>query len=217
MNPKPFGLEFKSSRQQQMGGHCSMFDFRWPALTMRYIGENRRFIAKIADISREITDFLRLIPKYHRTDISSWNIVSKPFDIVTFSSLDFTTWRWFRNLEMICNLIRSLEVISQPRAISQPRSIFAGWRHFRSPFRSFQMGLGGCEMVLVCQGVVSQLWNTLRNFASGFHFVAHFAAAKFSHSFMRLSSNDHNFFVSTPIGAPFEALDSWLTKLRNDI
>ena len=151
-----------------MGGHCSMFDFRWPALTMRYIGENRRFIAKIADISREITDFLRLIPKYHRTDISSWNIVSKPFDIVTFSSLDFTTWRWFRNLEMICNLIRSLEVISQPRAISQPRSIFAGWRHFRSPFRSFQMGLGGCEMVLVCQGVVSQLWNILRNFRSSF-------------------------------------------------
>ena len=46
---------------KQMGGHCSglvahwlycsTFDFRWPALTMQYIGKNRRFIAKIATIA----------------------------------------------------------------------------------------------------------------------------------------------------------------------
>ena len=43
---------------KQMGEHCSASDFRWPALTMRYIGKNRRFIAKSVishDKSRNIT------------------------------------------------------------------------------------------------------------------------------------------------------------------
>ena len=90
--------------------------------------------------------------------------------IIHFSSLNFgfATWRWFHNLEVICNLIRSLEAISQPRVISQPRSIFAGWRHFRSPFCSSRMRGWSCEMALVCQRVVSQLRNTLRNFRSSF-------------------------------------------------
>ncbi|WKA12400.1 hypothetical protein VitviT2T_029785 [Vitis vinifera] len=47
--------------------------------------------------------------------------------------------------------------------------------------------------------LVSQLRNTLPNGVS---------AAKFSLSFARLSSNDHNFFISNPNHIPFEALDS---------
>ena len=35
--------------------------------------------------------------------------------------------------------------------------------HFRSPFCSCEMRVEGCEMALMCQGVVSQLWNHLRN------------------------------------------------------
>ena len=45
----------------------------------------------------------------------------------------------------------------------------------------------------------------------------HFQLVKFSHSLMRLSSNPHNFLVSTPICISFEALESWLPKLRNNI
>ena len=41
--------------------------------------------------------------------------------------------------------------------------------------------------------------------------------AKLSFSLVRLSSNGHNFFISAPIHTPFEALDSWLPKIRNDI
>ena len=64
---------------KQMGGHCSgtvahwlycsAFDFRWPTLTMQYIGKNRRFIAKIRAISRESLIFRDL----------SWNIVGPIF------------------------------------------------------------------------------------------------------------------------------------------
>ena len=43
------------------------------------------------------------------------------------------------------------------------RKHFAAGCHFRSPFRSCKMGLGGCEMALVCQRGVSQMRNTLRN------------------------------------------------------
>ena len=74
---------------------------------------------------------------------------------------------------------------------------------FCNVVRSCEDGVSTCEVAHVCLEVVSQLRNTLQNFASGFHF----AAVKFSHSLMQLSSNDHNFFVSTPIGTPFEALD----------
>nr|CAN74739.1 hypothetical protein VITISV_040898 [Vitis vinifera] len=50
-------------------------------------------------------------------------------------------------------------------SISQRRGIFAGKGHFRNPFRScemrpfhsYEIGVGGCEMALVCQEVVSQL------------------------------------------------------------
>ena len=66
-------------------------------------------------------------------------------------------------------------------------------------FCSFKMSVRGFQMALVCQKVVSQLRNTLPNGV---------LAAKFSLNFARLSSKDHNFFVSTPNCAPFEALDS---------
>ena len=39
----------------------------------------------------------------------------------------------------------------------------------------------------------------------------------FSSLFAQSSSNGHNFFVSTPICTPFEALDSWLPKIWNNI
>ena len=99
---------------------------------------------------------------------------------------DFTTWRWFRNLEMIRNFIRSLEVISQ-RDLQLRR-----WRHgLRNGTRVPKVG-----------------------------FTAYFAAVKWalgceiSHNLMRLSSNDHNFFISAPIHTPFKVLDSWIPKLR---
>ena len=43
---------------------------RWLAFTMWYIGKNRR----------DIADFGEFLPKYRRTDISPWNIVSTPLD-----------------------------------------------------------------------------------------------------------------------------------------
>ena len=48
-------------------------------------------------------------------------------------------------------------------SISQRKVDFAAEGHFRSPFYSCEMRSGGCEMALVCQRVVSQLWNTLWN------------------------------------------------------
>ena len=52
-------------------------------------------------------------------------------------------------------------------AISQQKGIFAVEGHFRSPFcspfRNCEIRSGGCEMALVCQGVVLQLRNPLRN------------------------------------------------------
>ena len=67
---------------KQMGEHCSASDFRWPALTMRYIGKNRRFIA---NISRE---FLGINP-----EISPYRYFSMKYRVETlrytiFSSLD---------------------------------------------------------------------------------------------------------------------------------
>ena len=41
--------------------------------------------------------------------------------------------------------------------------------------------------------------------------------AKFLFSLVQLPSNGYNFFNSAPICKPFEALDSWLPKLRNDV
>ena len=40
---------------------------------------------------------------------------------------------------------------------------FVADEHFRSLFRSCEMRVEGYEMALVCQGVVSQLQNHLRN------------------------------------------------------
>ena len=73
--------------------------------------------------------------------------------------------------------------------ISQPNAIFATKGHFRSPFRSCEIGLLCCKMVLVCQRSVSQLRNTLRNGALAakigdftlWGFRNHFAAAKWGY------------------------------------
>ena len=55
----------------------------------------------------------------------------------------------------------------------------------------------------------SQLRRWSFNLRSGTHVLGGgFAAAKFSHSLMQLSSNGHNFSVSTPICVLFETLDS---------
>nr|CAN82785.1 hypothetical protein VITISV_033591 [Vitis vinifera] len=78
---------------------------------------------------------------------------------------------------MICNLIRSLEVISQHGSQLQRWSF-----NLRSGTRVLA---GGFAAVKFSQRKVD--------------FVADFAAVKFSHRLMRLSSNGHNFFVSTPI------------------
>ena len=62
---------------------------------------------------------------------------------------------------------------------------FASWR---SPFRS--------------QGPISQ------------RSPCDFTATKLAFSLVWLASNGYNFFISTPIRAPFEALDSWLPELH---
>ena len=101
--------------------------------------------------------------------------------------------------------------------------------------RNYEDGVSTCKVGQMCLQVVFLLRNTLRNFhkwisfCSSFRsremgfvlrnfmqqkvdfaadFVADFAVAKFSHNLMQLSSNGHNFFVSTPIRTLFEALDS---------
>ena len=84
---------------------------------------------------------------------------------------DFTTWRWFRNLEMICNFICSLEVISQ--CDSQLRR----WRHgLRNGTREPKVG-----------------------FAAHFAATKWALGCEISYSLMQLPSNSHNFFVSAPI------------------
>ena len=65
---------------------------------------------------------------------------------------------------------------------------FASWR---SPFRN--------------QRLISQLA------------LCDFAATKLAFSLVRFASNGHNFFNSALICVPFEALDSWLPELQNDI
>ena len=83
--------------------------------------------------------------------------------ISEFTQVDFATWRWFRNLEMICNLIRSLEVISQRGSqlrrwsfnLRSGTRVLAGgftaakylakfhrWISFRSSFHRCKMGFG---------------------------------------------------------------------------
>ena len=55
-------------------------------------------------------------------------------------------------------------------SISQQGVDFAVEGHFRSPFRSCEMRLEGCEITLVCQGVVSQLREFLQKLRN--HFLA---------------------------------------------
>ena len=113
LNLKPFGLRFTSPQKQKdffrhcsstvvHWLHCSAFDRRWPALTMWYFGKNRRFIAKIVDISRDIVDFWGFLPKFRRTNIFPWNIVSIPSDTWYIGDISPTyhdiflelKWRW---------------------------------------------------------------------------------------------------------------------------
>ena len=54
----------------------------------------------------------------------------------------------------------------------------------------------------------------LRNFIAKGWFRS---AAKLAFSLLWSASNGSNFFISTPIHAPFEALDFWLPKIWNDI
>ena len=55
--------------------HCSVFDFRWPVLTIRYIGKNHRFL----DIYPEISPDQYFSMKYH--------VDTLRYTIATFSSL----------------------------------------------------------------------------------------------------------------------------------
>ena len=56
-----------------------------------------------------------------------------------------------------CNFPWLHKVLSQTSPISQVN--FAAWRPFRSPFRSCEIVVWGCEMALMCQRGVSQLRN----------------------------------------------------------
>ena len=144
----------------------------------------------------------------------------------SISQVNFVIWRSFLSLEVILQPFQSLEIISQPfqssKVISQPKidfaahfiaisllkSDFAAQRWFCSCIAASKWGKLCYKMALVCQKVVSQLRNTLPNGVS---------AAKFLLNFARSSSNDHNFFISNPNRVPFEAMDSWLPKIWNEI
>ena len=87
---------------------------------------------------------------------------------------------------------------------------FASWKcPFRKKRLIFQGDSHGTKMEF-------ELRSGTRVLAGGFTAAKHlakfsqadFAIAKFSLSLVRLSSNGHNFFVSAPIHAPFEVLDS---------
>ena len=49
------------------------------------------------------------------------------------------------------------------------------------------------------------------------HFPQFCKLAKWPSNLVQLSSNGHNFFILALNCTPFEALDSWLPELRNDI
>ena len=73
---------------------------------------------------------------------------------------------WFCNLEVISQLGDDLQLDSQLGGHFAAKEHFH--RPFHSPFHSCEMRGWICEMALVCQGVVSQLRNTLRNFRRAF-------------------------------------------------
>ena len=80
---------------------------------------------------------------------------------------------------------------------------FKAWR-ISQPFRSCEMSVRGCEMALVCQRVVSQLRNTLRNRALAakigdftlWGFRSHFAAAKWSYCAAKWHTSAKRWFRS---------------------
>ena len=96
-NPLVWGSNLlRSKRRRHCGGtiahwlHCSAFDFRWPALTMRYIGKNRRYITRyhrFLGIYPEISSDQYFSMKYRRTDISPWNVVSIPSNTWYFGDI----------------------------------------------------------------------------------------------------------------------------------
>ena len=103
-----------------------------------------------------------------------WHFCNFPWLCKVFSQTSLHFASQFRILEVISQLGGDFATISQPKAIfiakehfrspkviSQPKAIFAAKGHFRkpfrSPFRSCEMGVWGCEMALVCQGGSSQL------------------------------------------------------------
>ena len=63
--------------------HCSAFDFRWPALTMRYIGKNHQFL----DIYPEISPDRYFSMKY-RVDTLWYTIATFSF-LVTTDGMNF--------------------------------------------------------------------------------------------------------------------------------
>ena len=83
-----------------------------------------------------------------------WTLILQVEFVISQLGGDSTTWRWFATW-------------------------FIAWRWFCKVVHSCEDGVSTCEVAHVCLEVVSQLWNTLRNFTSGFHFAAHFVAAKF--------------------------------------
>ena len=120
-----------------------------------------------------------------------WHFCNFPWLCKVFSQTSLHFASQFRILEVISQLGGDFATISQPKAIfiakehfrspkviSQPKAIFAAKGHFRkpfrSPFRSCEMGVWGCEMALVCQGSVSQLRIFSQGVAIGLR--NHFAA-----------------------------------------
>ena len=133
--------------------------------------------------------------------------------------------RWISHVELsifqVWTLIFQVEfVISQLGGDSVTWRWFATWFIAWRPFRS-----QGTFLQAISQPI-SQLRNEGVELRNGTHVPRGGVAiakhlAKFSQlislSFVRLSSNSHNFFVSAPIHVSFEALDFWLPKIRKNI
>ena len=84
-----------------------------------------------------------------------------------FSNFPWLCKVFFQTFLHFASQFRNLKAISKLgghfAAISKLGDHFAAKWHFRKPFRSCEMSVWGFQMALVCQKVVSQPQNTLRN------------------------------------------------------
>ena len=167
--------------------------------------------------------------------------------IVHFPSLNFgfATWRWFRNLEMICNLemirnfIRSLEATSWPRAnfvaISQPisqlwnkrmelrngtrvpRGGFAVAKHPMNFRNSIRLALCSCLQTTITSLFQLQFVHHLKSW------TPNFPSFETTYSMHKMNSRKYSKCVQELLSSrilhvrflSFSSLHSWLALAKN--